>query len=128
MAAGMPPASLLSERLAGDPGALRFAEAVFAQLTGPAGALGAAPPAARDALALHLSELLLSAPAVGENDALALRLIAEPPLAAAFFQNVDLLYRHDSPRADAVSALLMRALEIAAAEEESGPAGACACA
>jgi hypothetical protein len=121
--ASLPPASLLGARLAGDAGALRFAEAVFTQLTGPAGALAAAPPAARHALALHLSDLLLDSPLAAADDALALRLLSQPPLAAAFFQNLDLLYRHHSPLADPVGALLMRALEIAAAEE-SGPAGA----
>ena len=110
-------ASVFRERLAGDPGAIAFAEAVFAQLLGPAGALGSAPPAARDALALQLTDLLLDSASGASDDALAERLLAEPAVAAAFFQNLDLLYEHPSPLADAVSALLMRALEIAAARE-----------
>jgi hypothetical protein len=115
----MAAASILRERLAADPGGLHFAEAVFAQLIGPAGALGAAPPATRDALALHLADLLLQS-AAGATDGLAHRLLAEPALAAAFFQNLDLLYTHSSAHADAVSALLMRTLELAAHAESGG--------
>ena len=111
--------TILRERLAADPGALLFAEAVFAQLVGPAGALRSAPPAVRDALALHLLDLVLGSAAGAADDLLALRLLAEPPLAAAFFQNLDLLYAHDSPHADAMSAVLMRALELAAAAERA---------
>ena len=107
---------MLRERLAADPGAIPFAEAVFAQLIGPAGALAGAPPAARDALELHLADVVLAA-AAADPDALARRLLAEPPLAAAFFQNLDLLYTHASTHADALSALLMRTLELAAEHE-----------
>ena len=122
MPSRVPSALLLGERLADDPGALRFAEAVFTQLTGPAGAFGSAPPAARDALAIHLSDLLHGL-TTAANEALALRLVDEPALAAAFFQNLDLLYTHGSPVADPMSALLIRTLELAA-EQESGLAGA----
>jgi hypothetical protein len=108
------PGSLLRERLSGDPGAIPFAEAVFAQLVGPAGALAGAPPAARDVLEAHLADVLLAS--AGEDGTLAARLLAEPPLAAAFFQNLDLLYAHGSTHADAMSTLLMRVLELAAEE------------
>ena len=107
--------ALLRERLAADPAALPFAEAVFAQLVGPAGALAGAPPAARDALAVHLADTLLAG--ARDPEAAAPRLLAEPPLAAAFFQNLDLLYASASPHADAISLLLMRALELAAEED-----------
>lgn len=110
------PGSLLRQRLSADPGAIPFAEAVLAQLIGPAGALAGAPPAARHALEIHLADLLLAS-AAPADDALAARLLAEPALAAAFFQNLDLLYAHESLHADAMSALLMRTLELAAAED-----------
>ena len=114
-------ASILRDRLAGDPGALRFAEAVFAQLVGPAGALGGAHAAARDDLAAELADVLLASGEGARDDALALRLLAQPALASAFFQNLDLLYEHSSAYADAASALLMRALELASREESGWP-------
>ena len=109
--------TLLHELLAADPAALPFAEAVLAQLVGPAGALAGAPPAARDALAVHLADVILSS---ADAAAGAPRLLAEPPLAAAFFQNLDLLYTHESPHADAVSLLVMRTLELAAEQDVFG--------
>ncbi|MDP9349132.1 MAG: hypothetical protein M3P24_08330 [Gemmatimonadota bacterium] len=39
------------------------------------------------------------------------RLLAEPPMLAAFFQNVDLLFDHHDEAAEPVAALVMRALE-----------------
>jgi hypothetical protein len=45
------------------------------------------------------------------------RLLDEPALAAAFFQNLDLLYRYSSPSADAMGTMMMRTLELAAAVE-----------
>jgi len=114
--------SILRDRLVADSGALYFAEAVFAQLVGPAGALGAAPAAARQELAAKLADILLASTAGGRSDDLALRLLAEPALAAAFFQNLDLLYTHSSSYADAASALLMRTLELASHDENGdGP-------
>lgn len=41
-------------------------------------------------------------------------LLADPPLLASFFQNVDLLYEHSYGGADEVSAWIMQALERAA--------------
>ena len=41
----------------------------------------------------------------------AARLAGDAPLLAAAFQNVDLLYAHRCPRADAVSLLVMGAVE-----------------
>ena len=45
-------------------------------------------------------------------DAAARLLLANPPLLAAFFQNLDLLYHHGAPGATEVSLLLMRAMEL----------------
>lgn len=55
---------------------------------------------------------LLREAAAGEVDAPARRLIAEPEMLAAFFQNVDLLYAEAAIQADAVGAVVMRALEV----------------
>lgn len=118
-AAGVVP--LLRERLAGDPGGRPFAEAVLAQLVGPAGALADTGTGFHEALALHISEILLASPGAGRDDALAHRLLAEPALAAAFFQNLDLLFTHGSVHAEAIGALVMRTVELAAAADESAP-------
>ena len=45
-------------------------------------------------------------------DDVARRLLAEPPMLAAFFQNLDLLFEHRVQGAEAVSLLLMRAMEL----------------
>lgn len=55
---------------------------------------------------------LLRDAAAGELDAAARRLIAEPEMLAAFFQNADLLYVEAAAQADAVGAVVMRALEV----------------
>ena len=52
-------------------------------------------------------------------DEAAFELASSPPMLAAFYQNVDLLYNAGFPDADAVSALIMRALEHSA--ELPGP-------
>lgn len=63
---------------------------------------------------------------IEEPRALALRdraahdLAGDPALLAAFFQNIDLLYADRFPRADAVSALILRALELSASIPRSG--------
>ena len=44
-------------------------------------------------------------------DEAALELASSPPMLAAFYQNIDLLYNDRFEDADAVSALVMRALE-----------------
>ncbi|MBW3628349.1 MAG: hypothetical protein KY464_03535 [Gemmatimonadetes bacterium] len=110
-------ASILRQRLAHDQGALLFAEAVFAQLISPAGALREGPAEVRDALAHEVADLLLASPDDPGDEGLALRLLEQPPLAAAFFQNLDLLYSYASPYANRVGTLLMHTLELAAAAE-----------
>ena len=114
-------ASILRERLAADAGALLFAEAVFAQLIGPAGALRDAPGHTRDALAHDVADILLASPDDPGDDLLPLRLLHQPPLAAAFFQNLDLLYSYASRYSDPVGAVVMRALELAAIDEARSP-------
>lgn len=53
--------------------------------------------------------------ALGRRDLAAHDLANDPALLAAFFQNIDLLYADRFVRADAVSALILRALEVSAA-------------
>lgn len=80
--------------------ALPFLDAVAAQVARHGGEERAA---GERALALLRDPDAPDAPA---------RLVAEPPMLAAFFQNVDLLYLHHDPRADRVAGLVMRALEL----------------
>lgn len=72
----------------------------------------AEPDASADAVAAEAAATralaLLQEP--GTDEAVE-RLLADAPLLAAFFQNLDLLYAHAAPPADAVAALVMRALE-----------------
>ena len=83
-----------------------FVEAVVGQLTGLPGALRDASEPERVALRERVAEVVDLA---GEDDdRLAAELPLDPPLASSLFQNVDLLYLHDHPNADAVSLLLLR--------------------
>lgn len=95
--------------------ALPFLEAVAGQVAHRHGEPEGDPREAELAAGVRALELLL---APEEEDA-AGRLVSEPPMLAAFFQNVDLLYEHRDPHADAVAGLVMRALE--RAEEGGGP-------
>jgi hypothetical protein len=81
---------------------LPFASAVVAQLAGGAG--GEAEIARRVAAMVRAS-------GVGPPEVAAEALCADPPLFAAFFQNLDLLFAAPAPEADAVSGLVMAALE-----------------
>jgi hypothetical protein len=85
-----------------------FIEAAAAQL---ARATGAAADGATTALLRDHVATVLDAPDI---DAAARHLLGEPALLAACFQNVDLLYLHAAPEADAVAARVMRALDLAA--------------
>jgi hypothetical protein len=95
------------------PAALPFAEAVVAQVAHPLGAPPASRPGARERLVARRVARLLAA-SVRPDPAparAAARLAADAPLLAAAFQNVDLLYAHRCARADAVSLLVMGAIE-----------------
>ena len=87
-----------------------FARAVATQLL----AAGRSAPAAVASVAELLGEGAV-APDAAAQDAAAL--LADPPLFAAAFQNVDLLFLASSPHADTVASRVMRALELAAARE-----------
>lgn len=100
----------LRERLADAPAALPFAEAVLAQLTGPAGALREAPASERERVAALLCELILAAGEARRESPVA-GLVDEHALVAALFQNAELLYQHGYARADAVSRAVMRVIE-----------------
>lgn len=88
-------------REAGHPSALSFLEAVTGQV-----AHRGDPQDEREVGQRALALLLHP----GAENAAA-RLVGEPPMLAAFFQNVDLLFEHHDPGADAVAGLVMRALE-----------------
>lgn len=117
----------ISERLrrGGASAAAAFVEAVTVQAAFPLGL--DAPPrewARRErAVADAVLSLLMDAGTGGAGPApgAPAQLRHDPPLLAAFFQNVDLLYAHGYRDADAVSALVMRALE-GLDEDGSGPA------
>lgn len=115
-------ARVLRERLGEGSAALPFARAVLAQLTGTPGAAAAASPRERRQLAEGVAELLRGAERGDSPDAPARALLAEPALASALFQNVDLLYAAGWAAADAVSAVVMRAVELAASASERGDA------
>jgi len=93
--------------------ALPFLEAVVLQSAHPLGLDAPAADAAereRHAAELVLDLLFGAGAAITRPDGAA-RLRAEPLVLAAFFQNIDLLYLHGFGSADAVSELVMRALE-----------------
>ena len=85
-----------------------FVQAVVAQLTGTAGQLRDATEEEQSLLRNRVMEVLDLA---GEDDdRLAAELPGDPPFASTLFQNVDLLYLHDHPNADAVGLLLLRVI------------------
>jgi hypothetical protein len=88
-------------REAGHPSAFPFLEAVTEQVAHRGEPRDEREVGAR-ALALLLDPLAEGAEA---------RLLEDPAMLAAFFQNVDLLFDHHDPGADPVAALVMRALE-----------------
>ena len=95
--------ALLRSELAGAAAMLPFASAVVTQLARGAGA-GAEAAIARRVAAM------VRASAGGPLEVAAEALCADPPLFAAFFQNLDLLFAAPVPEADAVSGLVMAAL------------------
>jgi hypothetical protein len=104
-------AALLRERLGEGTPALRFAAAVAEQVGRSTGTGREGERAAAE----RTLELLLGSPGDASGAA---ALAGRPALLAAFFQNVDLLHLAADPRADAVSALVMAALERLGDEEE----------
>ena len=87
----------------GEGSILYFAETVVAQLAGTKGAT------ADERATAHRVLALIRAAAAGRGGEAAADLHADPPLFAAFFQNLDLLLPAD-PLGDAVSAVVMAAL------------------
>jgi hypothetical protein len=99
--------------------ALPFLEAVVQQTAFPLGesVSAAEAPERQRKTVRQVIDLLLATraaggeAAAGDRDEAAERLRAHPVLLAAFFQNIDLLYQQAYPHADAVSLLVMRALD-----------------
>ena len=111
----MPPSSPLESRLLralGAPGlaALPFLDAAARQLAAPAGPA----PGGEEEAGERVAALLELAAAVGDAgggpEAAGVALAEDPVLLAVFFQNVDLLYAHGYPGADAVSLAVMEAI------------------
>jgi hypothetical protein len=99
--------ALLRAELADADAMLPFASAVVTQLAWGADAEAEAGIARRVAA-------MVRAAAAGPLEVAAVELRADPPLFAALFQNLDLLFAAPVPESDAVSALVMAALEGAA--------------
>lgn len=110
---------------------LPFLEAVVQQAALPLGEavpVAEAPERERRTTEQVVELLLVARSAMGEQgekypDEAAERLRAHPLLLAAFFQNIDLLYQHGYPHADAVSLLIMRALEEPSGDPDRGVSG-----
>ncbi|HEX2091297.1 MAG TPA: hypothetical protein VHG28_02800 [Longimicrobiaceae bacterium] len=95
------------------PSAVPFLQAVVRQLVHPPGG-GEADPARERAVAGEVLELLRMArepPSGTGRERAAERLAADPVLLSVLFQNVDLLYEHACPGADAISLTILGALE-----------------
>lgn len=104
--------ALLEARLGAGGADFPFAAAVVRQLTRHA----SDPAVAPTAIAMRVADLLLAVER-GDRDA-EHALAADHAMLAAFFQNVDLLYQHGHPTADAVSGLILQALHHAAEAED----------
>jgi hypothetical protein len=96
--------ALLRSELRGMDGMIPFASAVVAQLARGAGA-GAESGIGRRVAAM------VRASTAGPLEVAAEALRSDPPLFAAFFQNLDLLFDAPPAESDAVSGLVMAALE-----------------
>ncbi|MDB4949236.1 MAG: hypothetical protein JWM27_1885 [Gemmatimonadetes bacterium] len=101
-----------------------FVREIVREVAFPLGtSAGTADPAERSALVERTVRALVR-DAAGDADAredAARRLASQPPLLAAFFQNADLLYDERHPSADAVSAAVMRAVELLGGEDGRPP-------
>lgn len=102
----------------GGGGAESFVEAVVTQLSRALDGAGPGTQQQLDGLAGQLTSFLLACER-GSADSAVQVLLAEPLLLSTVFQNVDLLYAHDYPHADAVGLATVDAVHRAAEEEES---------
>ncbi|HET6764777.1 MAG TPA: hypothetical protein VFH27_13925 [Longimicrobiaceae bacterium] len=94
------------------PGLEPFVRAVVQQLCASTGAYGQPEEGAAEARVERAARGFVDRAMSGEPPAeLGAGLADDVPLLAAFFQNVDLLYEHGYAQADAVSGLIMAALE-----------------
>jgi hypothetical protein len=104
-------ASLAGE---GEGGAEAFVAAVVEQIAHP---LGSAAPPSEEVEGRAVAEVIRFLRDAGDPAAdpahpdAARRLRGQALLLSAFFANIDLLYQHRYPDADAVAALVMRAME-----------------
>jgi hypothetical protein len=110
-----------AERRQSDPrpghGAGPFVDAVVAQLSRGVDEAGAGAQQQVDSLADRLASVLIACEQRDPEPALTL-LVEDPVLLSAVFQNIDLLYAHEYPYADAVSLLTLDAVHRAVEAEE----------
>jgi hypothetical protein len=100
---------LLQRSLRSDP-ALDFAVAVVRNVTASLDPLHSARGERQLSAAHSVVRLLIGEEGAGR---IAEELVDDPPLLAALFQNVDLLFLRGDLRAERVSSAVMRALELA---------------
>lgn len=103
------PLEILASDLRDSPSALPFARAVFTQLARGPGAYAASSAPEIDSLARRISRMFHAAES--GDSSIGDELAAQPLIAAAFFQNIDLLYDSRFPRADLVSVAIGQALQ-----------------
>lgn len=96
-----------------------FVEAVIDQISRGVDQVGPSGQQRVDALADRLATILIAFEQGVTEPALA-TLVEDPLLLSSFFQNVDLLYAHAYPHADAVSMLTLEAIHLAVEAEEEG--------
>jgi hypothetical protein len=99
--------------------ALPFTAAVAVQLAGRESNRGLLDDAWLEAVVEPVLAVLRAAEA-DESERAEQRLVADLPLLSAVFQNIDLLYEHAAPVADAVSRATLQALHEASAADD-GP-------
>lgn len=98
-------------------GAGPFVDAVVGQLSRGFENAGAGAQQQVDALADRLARVLVACEQ-GDTEPVLSTLVDDPLLLSAIFQNIDLLYAHDYPHADAVSMLTLDAVHRAVEAEE----------
>ena len=92
----------------GQHAAAHFVDAVVRQLSH---AHASHPDGLRNEIHALLDAVQQQAAGPGREE-IAQRLVDQPVILSVFFQNVDLLYEHEYPGADALSLVIMNALEI----------------
>jgi hypothetical protein len=109
-----------SREARGAQGVEPFIAAVLSQLFGSAGAYGGSPASELDRVVRSLSHLVETPDSDAARDTVARELLRDPALASAVFQNIDLLYDHRFPGADAVGRVMMHLIQLESETEREG--------